>query len=348
MQRNTTIDLARVLAAYGVIALHIPFSTKAAEWITICFWPLCVPFFYTASLVYFVGGIQKATLSAVVTKAWSRIGVPYLAWTAVYVGLLLTKNSLVGGPQAFTLYSPTSFDFWRVFLYGESGVQLYFLPTLLMMQAMALALYLMFAAKSKQRLVGWLLFSGAAFYLGWGIYHKCFGVAIPGITISVALYLAAAFGLAPKITDVQTKPSYIVIGSIMMLLAVILNSRGQFLLVLNAPMILPIGGIGLIIMAVGYPTCYLPNWLAQLAGLSFGIYLCHIVFLEAFEFMANRLYHDEVIYNLPLKVLEITLIFVASAVFTLVLRQIPLLRQVFLGEKDAQKAVRSSRVVFEA
>jgi surface polysaccharide O-acyltransferase-like enzyme len=348
MQRNTTVDLARVLAAYGVVALHIPFSTRAAEWITIFFWPLCVPFFYTASLVYFIGAVKKMETSAVVAKTWARIGVPYLAWTVVYVGLLLIKSSLFKGPQAFTLHNPSSFDFWRVFLYGESGVQLYFLPTLVLMQVMALALYLLFAAGSRQRVTGFLFFVGAAVYLGCGIYHKCFGVAVPGIVISIALYLATAFVLAPQMSAARTKPSYIVVGLAMLLLVLILNSRGQFLLVLDAPMILPIGGIGLLLLTVGYPTCYLPSWLAQLAGLSFGIYLCHVVFLEAFEFIASRLFHSTMVYNLPFKVLEVTMIFAVSAVFVWLLRQAPLLRQLFLGEKVEQKAGRPSRAVISA
>jgi surface polysaccharide O-acyltransferase-like enzyme len=348
MQRNTTIDLARVLAAYGVIALHIPFSTGAAEWITLFFWPLCVPFFYTASLVYFIGGLQKATVSTVLTRAWSRIAVPYVAWTAVYISLLLIKNLLVKRPQLYELPGPNSIDFWRVFLYGHSGVHLYFLPTLLMMQAMAAGLYLLFGAYAKQRAVGILLLAGATFYLGFGIYYKCFGIAIPGMAISVALYLATAFVLSSQMHDIRTKPGYLVAGIALMLFAIVCNSRGEFLLVLGAPMILPIGGIGLVLLAVGYPTCYLPNWLAQLAGASFGVYLCHIVFLEAFEFIASHLYHGTIHYNLPFKLVEVSMLFAVSAVFTLLLRQVPLLRQVFLGEKAELKVVRPLRVVVAA
>jgi surface polysaccharide O-acyltransferase-like enzyme len=348
MQRNTTVDVARVLAAYGVIALHIPFSTRAAEWITLFFWPLCVPFFYTASLVYFIGGLKKTLVPTLFARAWFRIVLPYMAWTAVYLGLLLAKNLVTSRPQQYVLHSPDSVDFWRVYLYGESGVQLYFLPILLMMQAMAAGIYLLVVASPKHWVAGGLLLAGAVFHLWFGIYYECFGIATPGAAITVALYIAAAFALAPKMHDVRTKPSYVGVGIAMMLFAIICNSRGQSLLVLDAPMILPIGGIGLLLLAVGYPTCYLPKWLAQLASVSFGIYLCHIVFLEAFEFVANHLYHGAISYSLPFKLLEVSILFAVSAVFVMVLRQVPLLRQVFLGEKAERKAALTPRVVMGA
>ncbi|MEJ7663185.1 MAG: acyltransferase family protein [Hymenobacter sp.] len=167
MQRNTTVDFTRLIAAYGVIALHVPVSTRGAQWLDIVFWPLCVPFFYVVSLVYFVAGLAKAeaNLRSVFARSWHRLVVPYLAWTAIYTGLLVAKTLLTHGGREFS--------WWRILLYGESAVRLYFLPTLLLLQGLALALHLLL--RPALRTPGWLLLLGSLAYLGWGIHQQCFG-----------------------------------------------------------------------------------------------------------------------------------------------------------------------------
>ncbi|RZK33342.1 MAG: hypothetical protein EOO61_15485, partial [Hymenobacter sp.] len=190
MQRNTTVDFARLVAAYGVVALHVPVSTRGAQWLDILFWPLCVPFFYSVSLVYFVAGLHKAqaSLSSIFTRTWHRLIVPYLAWTVVYTSLLVVKTLLIHGSREFS--------WWRILLYGESAVQLYFLPTLLLLQGLALALHLLLRAGQARRPAGWLMLGGCLLYLGWGIYQHCFGVATLGSVAGISIYLATAFWLS--------------------------------------------------------------------------------------------------------------------------------------------------------
>lgn len=60
MQCNTTVDLARLLASLGVVALHVHNSTPTAQAMGDFVWPLCVPFFYVASLTYFAARLSKS------------------------------------------------------------------------------------------------------------------------------------------------------------------------------------------------------------------------------------------------------------------------------------------------
>lgn len=323
-KRNVTVDLARLFAAYGVIALHVPFSTSAAEGFNILFWPLCVPFFYAISLTYFVSGLQQASIPDIITKTWRRILLPYLAWTVVYVSLLLAKRLLLGGDSGIT--------FWRVLFYGESAVQLYFLPTLVLLQSITLAIYLIVTPNFTKRTLGTVILVVALGYLAWGDYNDCFGVAATGQVVGIAAFIGSAFWLSPRIHTLTFRPEYIITGIVLIVSAVYLNYYGHTLSILNYPLILPIGGIGLLLLTLCTPTYSLPNWLSILASTSFGIYLSHILFLEAFEFILKATHHANLEYNFVVKLLEVTSIFLMAAALTLIIRKIPICKQLFLGE----------------
>ena len=323
--RNTTIELARVLAAYGVIAVHVPSGTSAAQWLTAVFWPLCVPFFYLTSLTFFIAGLRKATPQASLARAWSRIGVPYLTWTAIYTALLVAKSLLVHNGREFT--------WWRILFYGDSSIQLYFLPTLLMLQAFALAFYLLFSAPARPRTAGWLLLAGTLAYYGWGVSHRCFGLQTPGCFVGIIVYLVAAFQFAPIIHDTRRRPVFLLVGCALIALAVGCNGLGNPLFFFEYPLVMPIGGVGALLVTVGLPDARVPGWVIKLAAISFGIYLCHVLFIEAFEFLVERVYHLKIVYSLLVKVLEVTVVFLLSIVFVLVVKRIAIFRGLLLGEK---------------
>ena len=146
-----------------------------------------MPCFYTVSLVYFVAGLAKAkpTLREVFPKTWHRLVLPYLAWTAIYTGLQVAKTVLLHGSHEFS--------WWCILLYGGGAVQLYFLPILLLLQCLALALYLLFRVGPTQWTTGGLLLGGLA-YLSWGIYYHCFGIPTVGSFSALAFIWPLLFG----------------------------------------------------------------------------------------------------------------------------------------------------------
>ncbi len=318
--RNHLIELLRLVAAFGVINIHVHFDTRAAEGINQVFLPFCVPFFFLISLVYFYKNLRKATsVSSFLVKSLNRLVLPYLVWTLVYSGLLLAKPYLV---QSSTHIGP----WWRVFGYGESAVHLYFIPQLLNMQLALTGFVLLSRKGGPTRIIGasLILISGAYLYLGH--YFNCFGV--PSF-LSVSCYLLAAVILS----DIKTE-SRTIIGSFIGLgaLLVITGLAISFLNVSGVARSIPFGGIGLVLLAMGFEQVSLSKSLLSLTSLSFGIYLSHVVFLEALETFFQKIVHMQVYYSLSTKLAVSFSVFLGSAVFVLACRRVPIVRRLLLGE----------------
>ena len=324
-ERNSSVDIARLLAVFGVIALHVQYSTRAAETYNIVFWPLAVSFFYAASLTYFVAGFGAATLSTILSKMGWRIALPYLAWTLIYTGLLIGKRLVTGHDVDLVL--------WRVLFYGESAVQLHFLPTLMMLQLTAFAGHLVVTDVGKSRLTGLLLLAVAAGYCAWGDLNNCFGIAPTGRVAGFLAYIATAFWLAPKIKSWPRPPYYALAGAAMVLFAVLSNAAGHTYVFLAYPLIISVGGIGLLFLAVGLRVTGLPKWLPPVLLSSYGVYLIHVVYLELIEFALNRLRPNGVYYDFALKTTVIVSVFILSLVSVLLIRKVPLASLLLLGEK---------------
>ncbi|MEJ7663186.1 MAG: acyltransferase family protein [Hymenobacter sp.] len=139
------------------------------------------------------------------------------------------------------------------------------------------------------------------------------GVATGGSIAGIGIYLATAFWLAPATNNSRPTTSYLVLGGACVLVAIGCNAGGYTLLLAGYPLILPLGGVGLLLLTLGFPALRTASWLSQLATASFGIYLCHVMFLETTEFLLERLYPAKVTYTFPVKLLEVTLLFGAAA-----------------------------------
>lgn len=227
-RRNTTIELARLLAALGVIAAHLPGDANGASWFITTLAPLRVPFFYSLSLFLFVASLPQTTPQRVANRIWHRTLVPYVSWTLLYETLIIAKTLLTHGH-----HEPV---WWRILLYGESAVQLFFLPTLLMMQVVALGIHLLLTPGSSQRSTGWLLLAGGAVYYAWGAYCHCFGIGSFNSLPAYAAYLLVAFWLAPIVANRRGQSiSTTVVGGSMVLLAVCCSGLGYCLPLIWVP-----------------------------------------------------------------------------------------------------------------
>ena len=322
IQRNTTVDLARLFASFGVVAIHVHNSTPVAQAIGDFVWPLCVPFFYAVSLTYFVAGLSKSSTNAVVARAWWRLTVPYLVWTAIYTGLLLTKHLLVGQHPPLV--------WWRILFYGESAVHLYFLPELLLQQALALACFLLLSSTRRSG-TGFVLLLGIVAYIAWGISHQVFAL---GQLVSIGTYLLLAFWLAPQLAVRRQRWLLAAPGILLTILAIGINMTGQNYLALGYPLSLLLGGIGLLLTTIGLPGSTISPAFALLSSLSFGIYLSHVIFLEAFELFTERLWPPTGIYYTGgMKLLVTILTFASAALFTWLAHRYAVSRQLLLGER---------------
>ncbi len=310
----------RLLACFGVVVIHVHSSTVAAENTGRFLSLFCVSFFFITALTYFVGNLNKsADVNGVALKIWKRIGLPLLAWSVIYAGLLLTKNIITHGNRTF--------DLVKIFLYADSAEHLYYLPQLIVMQVIALSIFLLI--NSTKRLLAVGLLAGALGYLAWGNWHDCYGITAYR---AIAVYVATAFGFARALKSPGRDWRYLVLGLVLAGLAI-----SELLVTYPEParsfvLVLPTGGIGLLLIALNLPILVVPKWLATLAATTYGVYLSHVLFLEALEFLLEKK-HYVLHYNLPTKLLVTTLVFAISVVFTLVARRIPLSRALLLGEK---------------
>lgn len=319
--RNSTIDLVRTIACFGVVAIHVHSTTAAAENLGVFFLNFCVPFFFATALTYFINGLSPAVdVNATVAKIIKRIGIPFLTWSIIYTSLLLVKNTLSGKPY--------SLDIVRIFLYGESAEHMYYLPELLAMQLLVLGIYLV--VKRIKPVAGLLLVAVPITYLAWGHWHQYFGTTP---TKCVLTYLAASFLIAPLIKSRAKHWSMLLIGVALFTLPLVVFGFGftgnAFL---NEYVFsLPLSGIGLLLIALNLPSITLPAWSKNITSATYGIYLSHVMFLEAFEFAFEKM-HQSIVYTLANKLIISLIIFIACVLFILIVRKISFLRPLVLGE----------------
>lgn len=321
INRNTSIDLIRLIAAFGVITIHVPFSTPHAEAFQDLFSPFSVSFFYAASLAFFVSGIRRIPYTNILKNSARRIAFPFFIWTLIYLGLLLFQVYLIQGE--------VSFSWWRVFIYGNSAVHLYFLPQLIMMQILTLGLYLSLDVKGRNLSIGLLLLLVAIAFFVFGYNNEVFGMTLP---LHLIMYISFAFLLSSKIKNFENKPFFIVIGGLLIILTLLSIYYPQDEVNFYLHRAIPIGGLGLLFLGIGLPYIHLPPWLIYITSMTFGIYLCHVVFLEGLEFSAEKLLAIDIYYNLFNKVMITFLVLILSICFVLLVRQIPVLKTALLGE----------------
>ncbi|OGX90428.1 acyltransferase family protein [Hymenobacter coccineus] len=334
VHRNSFLDLIKVAAAIGVISAHVQSDTPAAESLSHFFSPVRVPFLYITALAFFISNIHKkgiagsdVSLQDTLKKIGKRILVPFLVWSAVYV-LLITLKSVATG-----VANPHVFDLGKVLLYGDSAEHLYFLPQLLVMELVGLGIYLM-ADKDKQN-KGLMVLAVAATYLVWGYAHKYYGMTpLP----SLIAYTVMAFYLGSKIKKQQTHWGYAALGTVLLVLAVSASFVTYPEIFTQYFLALPIGGFGLLLMTLNIPRLELPKWLINLSSVSYGVYLGHVMILEGLEFVIAKT-HFPIHYDLATKVVVTLVVFLLSTIMVLVIRRIPVLKELFLGESTPKASV---------
>ena len=321
-KRNVSVDIVRLLAAFGVIAIHVPYNTPAAESVNKFFSPLCVPFFFAVSLTYFVSGLNPQKQAAeVLKKIGLRIALPYLAWTVVYSFLIFFKSRFIGLGHS----SQNDFKLWSIIFYGNSAVQLYYLPNLIILQAFAFSIYSIYIGNSKAKLTGVIILLISIFFIVWGQINNTFGVLS---WLNIIFYMVVAFVFAKRTKDLSLNKVYVFIGLFLIVFTESFHFPVSSIESLNH---IPIGGLGLLLLTLGLPKQSAPQWLITLCATSYGIYLSHVVFLEGFEFLLKKL-HLNFQYDLAHELLMTSIIFICSISLTLALRQTKLTKSVFLGE----------------
>lgn len=317
--RNYSVDLFRIICTFGVIILHVPYETENAKFLNTIFWPLCVPFFYTVSVYFFFNALKNSSPESLLKKYFLRLVLPYISWTIIYYALLYVKSIIA--------HKPFTFQIWRVLFYGESAAHLYFVPTLVLLQTIMFSIYYIFIKKNFLGIIT-LLISAGYFFIG--DLYNCFGIRDTGILFSFVLYIAFPFILSARYLS---KIVALVVGLIFVFTSIFLNFYDISLNLLNYPMVLPMGGLGLALISMNLSINKLPEWLLTLTTYSYAIYLVHIIFLEIIEFFFQRVYGFNLFYGFAVKSSIVIIIFTLSLISVYIMRKFKLAKYLLLGER---------------
>jgi hypothetical protein len=315
VSRNTNIDLVKLISAFGVISAHVPADLESGDFFNQLA-PFRVPFFYFTSILYFSMTLnQSNSIQERLKKITQRLVFPYLAWTFVYIALIFVKYYITNGQQ--------SINFLYAILYGNTAVQMYFLPQLLGMQLLMLATFFICRRNSQNKFLGVIVFILTSAYFIYGNNNHVFGVLSYH---SILFYIVFAYHLGKIIQNNTRKDILIAFG----ILLLTLTFYWRFS---NPPYLrlFPIGGVGLTLLLFSLKTIKLPKVVMYLASLSFGVFLSHEVFIQIFKFIFHNILHFSIKYTVVSKFIVTSVILVISSFSIVGISKIERLRKVFLG-----------------
>ena len=282
MPRPALIDPLRVAAAYLIIWIHTPRSEAMLPTVQLA--RFAVPFFVGVAIFLVVRtALTKPdrTLLGYVRQRIRRIYVPFLAWSAVYIGFKLVKKGLM--PD-----QPNEFPGWETLFFG-AAYHLWFLPFVLAAGIAVFAL-VRWMPRSREALTVAsisLCLAGAlmAYWIDWSgsdemaaaRWHD--GLAymiqsVPSVIWATSLALAYSLGawrwlVQPALTRAA------LVAFVASALAVYIGGRSC--------LVESVSGILLLVVAIA-PSA--PPWAdlwSRLAPLSYGVYLAHVLVIKVCE-----------------------------------------------------------------
>lgn len=318
--RNQSLDIFKMVAAFGVVAIHLAPSTDSGEIVSKFFGIFAVPFFLVVSLYFFIVRNKKLVSPRFKDLRLDRILVPYLAWTIIYTFMRWVKFRSSGEDFEINLVA--------LIFFGGGAVQLYFLPLLLLLQALALAVLLAIRG-FQQKLIALCIVLLLILYGSIGSAGNFFG--FQNILIKGLLYVIAAFCFYWIQADSRSRMLNLFLGLIVFPAVIIITFVG-LLPSWSQLFIGPLAGFGVAALALGLPS--LPENLLNrsILSCSYAVYLAHFGFLELYEFFASRLGILVIPYSLWYKLFLASFFVLCSILFALIARRHWLSAYIFLGE----------------
>lgn len=280
-QRIIGYDLIRAIAALGVIWVHSGRSQQwndldlsaAGAWGT-SYLNLIAGFFTVIMLHKHVSG-GKGLGAFAGHRLW-RIGAPFAVWSGVYLLARLVNYAVFGKVSGFEWS-------WSVLFYGTT-YHLWFLPYLFIVTMLTLPL-VAFAVMSRDRMVlvgkllllvvfGLLLMPISVFSQSgdeWSRIAHSVSWRGPGFMIGLALGMFMAAGYRPKVTSTMVTAC-----AVLVMCAMYLSLTSE----LPKHILNRIAGISVFVIALAPWRGVIASTIAKLGTLGFGVYLCHVLFVE--------------------------------------------------------------------
>lgn len=290
-----TLDAAKFLAAIGVIWIHVCQSPNTFSLGSLG--RFAVPFFAaTAGYLLVLSQQRKSDQSFgdFVSSRFSRLYIPFLAWSGIYLIFKWTKKVAFG-------HDETVLPGWDIFISG-GAYHLWFIPYLIIASSAAFFAIRRIAHSPKQQLNSAVICYLAGIILALWLTLETSGdtstsfmlMATPGLLWGLALgWLQAAQKAKTGRAGLTTcSPTFTASLTAVFLLATTMTiTAGRNVLLENA------SGVALLLSAI-YLGHLLPvdafqtrtgSLISRLGEVSFGIYFSHLVFIKVGEVILNRL-----------------------------------------------------------
>lgn len=280
--RLPQLDAAKTIAIFGIIWIH---SARSVEMMpAVAKGRFAVPFFVAAAVLMILRGFctkPNRSLRRFTTTRLYRLGLPFIAWTIIYLLFKLAKQIVAPG-QA------NDFPGWEILFLG-SAYHLWFLPYLIVV-----SLLVGYSARFVVRVQRPALwgFAAATAALGWactpypgkqipwdGLHFMWLATPAVFSAYAIFLFLQCRRDWWQHRSLIQITSALVLIGSTLFLTTVGRHGFAETL-----------AGVSFLLLTLQWSAGgVVAQRLAQLAPLTYGIYLSHLLFIKVGESVAQRM-----------------------------------------------------------
>jgi surface polysaccharide O-acyltransferase-like enzyme len=323
MTRNYTIDYVRFLSAFGVILIHLAPSTLIAEKMTAYFSITCVPFFLLTSLYLFQS--KTARFDKI---NFSRILIPYASWSVIYLIFRTIKHLATN--------TSLDYDWFAIVFLGGSAVQLYFLPLLLCFLIAASAINTLFTdrdCKISTKVLAVLSIISLVVISGFlkGTSYLGFSNDFFSKILYYIFFSQCVLTLLPHLIKIRGLVVFCSVTSIF-ILAFLGTEHRDF-----SSLVLPLLSTAILTTCLMRPTYTVSKITNSILSTTYGVYLCHHLFIEGIEFSLKKFSINYIPYSIPSKLTLAFIVIILSILFVLFIRKWAVLAFLLLGETMSNK-----------
>lgn len=279
-ERLVALDAARFLAAIAIIWQHTPESPQLKPYSSLA--AFAVPFFIAASILMTVESVRRKPdrpFAGYVIARFTRVYVPFLIWTAIYLLIRNLKHAALSGQPRVPISAGI--------LIGGSAHHLWFLPFVFVVSLIVFALA---KVMREHTAVEWLTFAIALvggtivalmpddLFRDQYVLDRAWA-ATPAVLWGIAL--AAIYRRIPRrVWQSAVTP---IIGAIVLLACLPL-----MVIHWHSHLTENLAGMGVVVIALHEWRAIVVQRLAGLASLAYGVYLSHVMFIEGMQAVAAR------------------------------------------------------------